>query len=266
MGSFTIGVISRTVALINRHFVRFAVAAAILVFLPNFLSIASEGSTTRTVNAAGRVSAMSTTTMPLGNAGAIVVWAASLVFYGIVIRTALDDLRGERSDMAAALAASLRSFFSNAGVSILFYLALFVGSVLLIVPGIMLGCAWLVVIPINMAEAPSLFRTFGRSRTLTAGHRWRIFGLLVLYLVMFLVPLGVPVTGALLLGHGVDSVPVLILEVLSSIANSRVLEVVVSLLFAALALVSHCGTVACYIELVRTERGGLSPDLASAFD
>ncbi|MGI4764686.1 MAG: hypothetical protein ACRYGP_06435, partial [Janthinobacterium lividum] len=182
MKDFTIGaVIGRTFALIQRHFGDFAVAAAILVFLPNLVSTATGISTTRTLNAAGELRGTATNYSFLGSGGSILVWLGGIILYGIVVWAALGDLRGARFGLGAAVGASLRAFLPNLGVSILYLIGISFGFLLLVVPGVMLQCAWLVVIPANMAEGTGVLGAFGRSRALTSGHRWSLFGLLLLY-------------------------------------------------------------------------------------
>lgn len=251
MREFTIGgVIGRTFALIQRHFGDFAVAAAILVFLPSLVSSASL-TTTRTFDAEGQIRDTSTHTQLLGGGGSIVVWLTSLVLYGIVVHAALGDLRGERFTLGTGLGASFRAFLPNLGISILNFLALMVGFMLLIVPGVMLMCAWLVVVPSNMAEGTGVMGAFGRSRALTSGHRWSLFGLLLLYgmavLIVGLIAM-VGATGSVASGGGFWPI-----------------KIVSAVLSAAISLVGSAGAVACYIELRQREGGVLSSDLVESF-
>ncbi len=58
-----------------------------------------------------------------------------------------------------------------------------VGTLLLIVPGIILALMWALAVPVAVLEDASLGEATSRSRALTAGHRGRVF---VVYLVFFM--------------------------------------------------------------------------------
>ncbi len=251
MKDFTIGgVIGRTFALIRRHFGDFAVAAAILVFLPNLVSTATGTSTTRTSDAAGALRDTTTSWSSLGGGGSVLVWLGGIVLYGIVVWAALGDLRGERFGLGAAVKVSFRAFLPNLGVGILYLIGVSLGFLLLVVPGAMLQCAWLVAIPANMAEGTGVLGAFGRSRALTAGHRWPLFGLLLLYAVATI-------------GLGL----VAIVGTSLSLAGGGfwIFKILVAASSAVISLVGSAGAVACYLELRQIEGGALSSDLVESF-
>ena len=75
-------------------------------------------------------------------------------------------------------------FLNYLGASILFGLAVAAGFVLLVVPGVMLACAWCVAAPSLVADRTGIFAAFGRSADLTRGSRWQIFGLIVIVVVV----------------------------------------------------------------------------------
>lgn len=56
-----------------------------------------------------------------------------------------------------------------------------IGLLLLIVPGIILTLMWALTIPIVVLENADLFEALGRSRDLTAGHRGRVFLIILLF-------------------------------------------------------------------------------------
>ena len=61
-----------------------------------------------------------------------------------------------------------------------------IGMILLAVPAVLLSM-WLVAMPVCVAERLGVVRSLGRSRELTKGNRWRIFGLVVLMNVPVLI-------------------------------------------------------------------------------
>ncbi len=50
---------------------------------------------------------------------------------------------------------------------------------LLIFPSLMLWTAWSVIVPVRIVENTSIAQSFSRSARLTAGHRWPVFGILL---------------------------------------------------------------------------------------
>src|SRR5258708_17090641 len=62
-------------------------------------------------------------------------------------------------------------------------LAVMFASMLFIVPGLILYMMWSVATPACVVERLGPFRSMARSRALTKGHRWKIFGLLLLTLI-----------------------------------------------------------------------------------
>ena len=63
-----------------------------------------------------------------------------------------------------------------------------VGFMLLFVPGLILITMWFVAVPICIVERRGPWQSLVRSGELTKGHRWKIFGIiLVLYLVSAIV-------------------------------------------------------------------------------
>jgi hypothetical protein len=86
-------------------------------------------------------------------------------------------MRGRPVSLADCFKVGLRRFFPIIGLAIIIFVALMFAFVLLIVPGLMLAMMWSVATPVCVVEQLGPFRSMGRSRELTKGHRWRIFGL-----------------------------------------------------------------------------------------
>jgi hypothetical protein len=71
--------------------------------------------------------------------------------------------------------------------SILAGIAITIGLVLLIVPGLILITIWAVIIPVIVLERSGPLASFGRSQELVRGHGWHVFGTLVLVFVIMIV-------------------------------------------------------------------------------
>lgn len=122
--------------------------------------------------------------------------------YGVVM-----ELRGERASLLSCVGVGLRRFFPVLGVSLLSILAIAGGTLLLIVPGLILTCMLYVSVPASIVERPGVFGALRRSRALTAGNRWAIFGLFILIAIANAV-LAVVVQRVFLEGGVIDRTPV----------------------------------------------------------
>ena len=192
--------------------------------------------------------------------GALMLWpfvSALLVLIvgamgkGALVEAGLATSEGRPCSFASAVSVGIKAFPSNLGIIFLDYLGVGFASILLVVPGMMLLCRWIAAVPANVAERPGVLGSLGRSRDLTAGHRWRIFGLLLIFGLLSAV---VPVV-AMLIGFRQNQMAVLS-------AGS----VVVALSSVVFALVGGVGIAAIYVELRAARGEGLSPNLIAAFE
>jgi uncharacterized membrane protein len=117
-------------------------------------------------------------------AGYCVTMFLGLLVQTVLVRATVLHAQGERAGFADSLADGISVVLPLLGLFILMILGLTVGFVLLIVPGIMLYVMWYVAVPALVAERQGVFAAFSRSRYLTKGARWRIFGLIVLILII----------------------------------------------------------------------------------
>ncbi|MBV9606164.1 MAG: hypothetical protein JO027_13700 [Solirubrobacterales bacterium] len=116
-----------------------------------------------------------------GVALTILFWALGVLYQGMVVKLVQDIQDGRRDHSIADLIRSVEPvFWPLAAVSILFGLALAVGFLLLIIPGLILMVIWAVVAPVTVLERPGPFAAFGRSRELVRGNGWNVFAVIVL--------------------------------------------------------------------------------------
>ena len=112
---------------------------------------------------------------------AILFAALSIVYQGMVVELVQDIQDGRRDHSIGDLIRSVEPvFWPLVAVSILFGLALAVGFVLLIIPGLILLVIWSVVAPVTVLEWRGVFAAFGRSRELVRGNGWNVFAVIVL--------------------------------------------------------------------------------------
>jgi hypothetical protein len=111
----------------------------------------------------------------------ILFFALGVLYQGLVVELVQDIQDGRRDHSIADLVRSVEPvFWPLVVVSILFGLALAVGFILLIIPGLILMVIWSVVAPVTVLERPGPFAAFGRSRELVRGNGWQVFGVIVL--------------------------------------------------------------------------------------
>ena len=92
------------------------------------------------------------------------------------------------------------------GVYVLSGLAIMVGLVLLIVPGIYLMLIWSLAVPALMAEDLSISDSLGRSMALTEGHRATVLGIILMVsLPMMIFGWGIGALGQTFFGAGIQS-------------------------------------------------------------
>ena len=129
----------------------------------------------------------------VGILGALIVAAIGTIatywFQGMVVEAARDILDGRRDHSVGSL---LRAVVPVLGplivAGILAGLAIGIGLLLLIVPGLFLLTIWAVLAPVIVIERKDAMSSFGRSRELVRGHGWQVFGVIVvLFIVQFVV-------------------------------------------------------------------------------
>ena len=176
---------------------------------------------------------------------AVLFWALSIIYQGIVVKLVQDVQDGRRDHSIGALIRSVEPvFWPLLAVSILFGLGVGIGFVFLVIPGLILTTIWSVVAPVTVLERPGVFEAFGRSRELVRGNGWNVFAVIVLVFVAVVV---ISVAVGLLTAS------------LGSLGRALVQWAV----NAALAPVTALSAAVLYFELLR-HRGeaAVSPDVA----
>jgi uncharacterized membrane protein len=106
---------------------------------------------------------------------------AAALTYGVVM-----ELRGQRASLTACISTGFARFFPALGAALLSILCIIGGLVMLLVGSIVVACMLYVTTPAAVLERPGVRGALRRSRELTAGHKFEIFGLaLILILAGF---------------------------------------------------------------------------------
>ena len=251
-------VITRTFEVLGRNFVAFALLALLLGGLPNLLVGLVQ---MRFVDN----QAMFQPEMIGGTiVGALVMLAAAFVLQASIVHATVTDLNGRRVVLGDSLKVGLRDCLPLFGLAILMGLGIMLGALLLIIPGLILTVVWSVAVPAKVVEKLGVLQAMQRSRDLTRGHRWPIFGLFVLYAIanwilsVLIVFASVPFTPLAPASAGA----------ITAIGSATsIVHIVASAIVATIStLISTTGGAALYFEL-RGSREGVGPEaLASVFD
>lgn len=117
-------------------------------------------------------------------------YAATLLLFlvemGAITYGVIQHLAGNKVSLGGMIAAGVKRAVPLLLVGVLCYLAVLLGFLLLVVPGIWLACALAVAMPAVVVERPGIFGALKRSFAITKGKRFSIF---VVFLVLFIVML-----------------------------------------------------------------------------
>ena len=182
---------------------------------------------------------------------------AGMIFLSCLLQASFTyacimDLNGRPVSLGESLIVALRAALPLFIIGVLYWAGFAFGLILLVFPAFMLMTAWSVSVPVRIVENTSIAESFSRSARLTYGHRWLIFGLLV---VVWLGTIALdyaarPLFGVAMLGGGTT------LSYYIAVGALRVLEY----------MVTATGTASVYYELRAAKDGVGSEHLASVFE
>jgi hypothetical protein len=101
-----------------------------------------------------------------------------------IIYGTFQDLRGSKSGIGSCIVHGLAPILQVIVGSVVLIFAIGVASLLLLIPGLIVAIMCWVYIPAIVVERRGIFDSFGRSSDLTSGHRWAIFGLIIILIVL----------------------------------------------------------------------------------
>ena len=116
----------------------------------------------------------------------IVAIVAGILFTGMVVELVADVQDGRRDSSAAQLVrAAVPVLDQLILVGLVASIAIVIGFVLIIVPGLILITIWSVFVPVIVLERAPGLSSLSRSRELVRGNGWQVFGVLfVLYVLV----------------------------------------------------------------------------------
>jgi hypothetical protein len=115
---------------------------------------------------------------------ALLMLVFSMLSQAVIVHVTFQNMRGRPVQLGDALNVAMQRFLPILGVALLVALLAGLGMLALIVPGVILAMMWFVAIPVCVVEQRSVWASMQRSAELTKGHRWKIFGMMILLLII----------------------------------------------------------------------------------
>lgn len=130
-------------------------------------------------------------TIGIGLFSLLVTILLGIIAQGVLVRVTVAFSEGRKASLGESVMAGLRVALPLFVLGVLSALGLALGFLLLVVPGVILYMMWSVAAPSLVEERLGPIEAFGRSRHLTRGARWKIFGLTLVVLVVYWIVSGV---------------------------------------------------------------------------
>jgi hypothetical protein len=165
----------------------------------------------------------------LGFLGSIISLLASVLYAGYTVKLVQDVRDGRLDNSVGELLSAAMPYIGTLILNgIIFGVAVFIGFLLLIVPGLILITIWSVVGPAIVVENRGAIEAFGRSRELVRGNGWPVFGAIVL---AFLILVGVYMVASIFGAAVADDAGLIVMGVIANIVAAPVAALVSSILF-----------------------------------
>jgi hypothetical protein len=160
--------------------------------------------------------------------GIVISILAGVLYAGYVVKLVQDVRDGRRDfsigELFSAAAPFIGTLFLN---GLLAGIAITIGFILLIVPGLFLITIWAVISPSIVVENRGVIEAFGRSRELVRGNGWNVFGVIV---IAFLIVIAVSIVLGLIGGALGDGGRVA-LQAIGNVLTAPIAALVASILF-----------------------------------
>jgi len=168
MNEFLAGaVLSRSIAVWIKNIIPFSILA-LVCHVPSFLF------TYLALKGGLHMSLFAYTALSAVLSGLLSMIAQSTIVYGV-----FQELRGRPAPLGESISVGLGRIFGVLGTTIVVGLAVGVGFLMLVVPGIIISTMLFVAVPAAVVEKVGGFEACSRSSSLTSGYRWKILGIAV---------------------------------------------------------------------------------------
>jgi hypothetical protein len=176
-----------------------------------------------------------------------------LVAPAAIVYAVFQSLRGRSPSISNSIVVALSRMLPILGVTVLSFLAILLGSLLFVIPGLIIITVLFVAVPPVVVEKAGVGEAIGRSTELTKGRRWAIFGIFVVWYILYLISRQVVMLiFGIIVGFGAQSL-------LLFFAIQQLLDVALTALLAVL--------VSTVYHDLRIEKEGMDTEaLAAVFD
>jgi len=191
----------------------------------------------------------------------IIYFLSLSVMQAAIVHATVLYLNGRKSRPMDSLFIGLAALLQLILITLLVLLGITVGIVLLVIPGLILMVMWSVAVPACIVDRTGVTGSLSRSRELTRGHRWAIFGLLVAFTILIIV---ISVSLAALVGS--VAIPISP-EDKAAVYNPSFAQAAYAVITAIISsVIGSALTASIYYEL-RVLKDGIGPEaLAAVFD
>ena len=176
-GDFRVGsVISRSASILSRHFLTFFIVT-VIAHSPMILLARTLTPQPTDVDQAVRLG------VAWGLLGLVQLIVLGTLGEAVIVHAAFQDMQRRPVRLAESLNVALRRLLPILGFAFVAYLLIWLGFSLLIIPDLILYTMWFVALPACVVERLGPWSSLRRSRELTKGHRWKLFGLALLLII-----------------------------------------------------------------------------------
>jgi hypothetical protein len=160
--------------------------------------------------------------------GVLVSIVAGVLYAGYVVKLVQDVRDGRRDFSVGELFSAAAPYIGTLILNgILAGIAITIGFVLIVIPGLILITIWAVIAPSIVVEDRGVIEAFGRSRELVRGNGWNVFGVIVL---AFLIVIAVSIVLGLI-GAVIGDAGRVILQAIGNVLTAPIAALVASILF-----------------------------------
>lgn len=161
--------------------------------------------------------------------GSVIAFVAQFLYTGYVVKLVQDVRDGRRDSSVGELFSAAAPYIWTLILNgILAGIAIAIGFVLLIVPGLILITIWAVISPSIVVENRGVMEAFGRSRELVRGDGWSVFGVIV---IAFLIVVGISIVAGIIGAAIGDDAGRVIVQAITSVLTAPIYALVASILF-----------------------------------
>lgn len=161
--------------------------------------------------------------------GSVIAFVAQFLYTGYVVKLVQDVRDGRRDSGVGELFSAAAPYIPTLILNgILAGIAIAIGFVLLIVPGLILITIWAVVSPSIVVENRGVIEAFGRSRELVRDNGWNVFGVIV---IAFLIVVGISIVAGIIGAAIGDDAGRVIVQAITSVLTAPIYALVASILF-----------------------------------